>query len=207
MERQDCAHHRRRLALEARGANVIATDMADFDVTDAAAFRRVVSNIGRLDYLFNNASTAVAGEAHERTHEHWDYVLQVNLHGTINGILAAYPVMLRQKSGHIVNIASSPVSAPFLVPYAASKHAVVGLSTSLRIEAADYGARVSVVCPAAVERSKLAISHSARSSGGTRSAAAWSSGAMPFVHSRGPAYRFPKSSLKLSIIDSRAAKG
>lgn len=158
------------IALCARGATVIAADIdvaaaqkltgctaAHLDVTNAVEFGEVISRIvethGRLDYLFNNAGTAVAGEAQEQTIEHWDRVLQVNVYGTVNGVLAAYPLMLRQKSGHIVNVASLAglAAGPFLVPYAASKHAAVGLSTSLRVEAADYGVRVSVVCPAAVE--------------------------------------------------------
>lgn len=158
------------IALAERGASVIVTDVdaaaadgvsrsiphatsASLDVTDAAAFARVVEQAGRLDFLFNNAGTAVAGEAHELKQEHWERVLRVNVHGVVNGILAAYPMMTRQRSGHIVNIASlaGVAPAPFLVPYAASKHAVVGLSTSLRAEAVEHGVRVTVVCPAAVE--------------------------------------------------------
>ena len=161
-------------ALGARGAFVVASDLdgaaaADaaraipagtpvtLDVRDAAAFAAVVSQIvrdrGRLDFLFGNAGTGVAGETQELTRAHWDRVLDVNLYGVINGILAAYPVMVRQRSGHIVNVASLAGlgAAPFLVPYAASKHAVVGLSRSLRAEAVDHGVRVSVLCPAAVE--------------------------------------------------------
>ena len=62
---------------------------------------------------------------------------------------AAYPVMLKQGYGHIVNTASMAGLCPFPmgVSYAATKHAVVGLSTSLRIEAAEAGIRVSVFCP------------------------------------------------------------
>jgi short-subunit dehydrogenase len=57
--------------------------------------------------------------------------------------------MLRQRSGHIVNTASAAglLATPMMAPYGAAKHAVVGLSRSLRAEAADHGVRVSVVCP------------------------------------------------------------
>ena len=67
----------------------------------------------------------------------------------VNGVQAAYPVMRTQGYGHIVNTASMAglCPAPMAVSYAATKHAVVGLSTSLRIEAAEAGLRVSVLCP------------------------------------------------------------
>jgi NAD(P)-dependent dehydrogenase (short-subunit alcohol dehydrogenase family) len=77
----------------------------------------------------------------------------VNLRGVIHGVQAAYPRMLRQGHGHIVNTASlaglAPV--PLLTPYAMTKHAIVGLSVSLRAEAAARGVRVSVVCPGVID--------------------------------------------------------
>ncbi|MGY1826335.1 SDR family NAD(P)-dependent oxidoreductase [Blastococcus sp. SYSU DS0541] len=70
---------------------------------------------------------------------------------------AAYPVMLRQGSGHIVNVASVAglLPNPGFTPYAATKWAVVGLSLSLRGEAASRGVRVSVVCPGGVDTPML----------------------------------------------------
>ena len=75
--------------------------------------------------------------------------MNVNLWGVIHGVHAALPVMLRQGSGQIVNIASAAglVPRPGMVPYAATKFAVVGLSTSLRYEVEDLGIRVNAVCP------------------------------------------------------------
>ena len=95
----------------------------------------------------------MGGEAYEIDHSHWDRILDINVKGVINGVLAAYPVMVRQGFGHIVNTASLAGlgPAPLLAPYAMTKHAVVGLSTSLRIEAKRYGVNVSVLCPAAIE--------------------------------------------------------
>jgi NAD(P)-dependent dehydrogenase (short-subunit alcohol dehydrogenase family) len=150
-------------ALGARGATVIATDLHGgggvrvLDVRDEEAFRRLADDVaaqhGAIDFLFNNAGTGVAGEAHELRAEHWHHVLDVNLGGTINGILAVYPRMRERGTGHIVNVASLAGlgAAPFLAPYAASKHAIVGLSISLRAEAADAGVAVNVVCPAAID--------------------------------------------------------
>jgi short-subunit dehydrogenase len=79
----------------------------------------------------------------------------VDLCRVIYGTLAAYPIMTRQGFGHIVNTSSAAglLPGPFNAPYNTSKHAVVGLSLSLRIEAADLGVKVSVVCPGFVRTS------------------------------------------------------
>jgi NAD(P)-dependent dehydrogenase (short-subunit alcohol dehydrogenase family) len=73
----------------------------------------------------------------------------VDLHGVLYGTLAAYPIMMEQGFGHIVNTSSRAglVPTPLNVPYCAAKYAVVGLSLSLRLEGADLGVKVSVVCP------------------------------------------------------------
>jgi NAD(P)-dependent dehydrogenase (short-subunit alcohol dehydrogenase family) len=83
--------------------------------------------------------------------EDWYRVLDVNLRGVVHGVQAAYPIMLRQGFGHIVNTASVAGLFPYplLVGYTATKHSVVGLTISLRIEAAA-GVRVSVLRPALV---------------------------------------------------------
>jgi NAD(P)-dependent dehydrogenase (short-subunit alcohol dehydrogenase family) len=114
---------------------------------------RTVRDFGRLDLMFNNAGVGIVGEVRDMTADHWRRVMDVNLWGAINGTLAAYSVMVEQGSGAIVNIASIAglLPIPALTAYAAAKHAVVGLSTSLRPEAADLGVQVSVVCPGAVE--------------------------------------------------------
>jgi len=141
-------------AIAARGGKVEA---APLDVTDAEAFGRLVADTaskqGRLDYLFNNAGVAVGGEAADLDAEAWNRVLEVNLFGVINGVRAAYPLMIAQGFGHIVNTASAAGLVPFpmQLPYTTSKFAVVGLSQALRTEAHDLGVRVSVVCPGLIE--------------------------------------------------------
>lgn len=127
------------------------------DVTRGADVKALVHEIvdlrGSLDYMFNNAGIATAGEVRDLAVEHWQAVLAVNLWGAIHGSTAAYEVMVRQKSGHIINMASMAglVPLPLSAPYSTSKHAVVGLSTTLRAEGADLGVKVSVVCPAFVK--------------------------------------------------------
>ena len=114
-----------------------------------ALVEETVRQHGRLDYVFNNAGIAVVGEVRDMGLEHWRRILDVNLWGVIHGTMAAYPAMVRQGFGHIVNTASAAglVPVPMLTAYAATKHAVVGLSLSLRGEAAALGVKVSVVCP------------------------------------------------------------
>jgi NAD(P)-dependent dehydrogenase (short-subunit alcohol dehydrogenase family) len=142
-------------ALVAAGAGAEA---ATLDVTRAedvqALVERVARERGRLDLLFNNAGVGVAGEARELTVAHWARVLDVNLRGVVHGVAAAFPLMARQGSGHIVNTASIMgilPATPLLAPYGASKHAVVSLSRTLRVEGADLGVRVSVACPGMVD--------------------------------------------------------
>jgi NADP-dependent 3-hydroxy acid dehydrogenase YdfG len=71
--------------------------------------------------------------------EHWQKVIGVNLMGVIYGTTYAYSVMVRQQFGHIINIASLAglIGYPMNTPYATTKYGVVGLSTSLRQEAAE----------------------------------------------------------------------
>lgn len=127
------------------------------DVTDAEAVQRAVdetvARFGRLDHLFNNAGVGGTLPFLEATMEHWQRIVGLNLMGVIHGVQAAYPVMVRQGSGHIVNTAS--VSGLIPVPgqtlYNTTKYAVVGLSHTLRPEAARFGVRVTVVCPGPVQ--------------------------------------------------------
>jgi NAD(P)-dependent dehydrogenase (short-subunit alcohol dehydrogenase family) len=137
-------------AITQRGGRACA---AHVDVSKEEDVRQLVdetvSAYGHLDYLFNNAGIVIGGDARDLTSEQWRRVLDVNFYGVLYGTLAAYPVMLKQGSGHIVNTASAAglLPGPGNAPYCASKHAIVGLSRSLRFEAADLGVNVSVVCP------------------------------------------------------------
>ncbi|RAY10629.1 short-chain dehydrogenase [Actinomadura craniellae] len=130
---------------------------AALDVSDAdavlALYRDVRDEHGRLDLVFNNAGISIGGLAEEMTLDHWNRAIDINLKGVVHGVHAAYPIMLEQGSGHIVNTASLAglVPMPMGIPYTATKHAVVGLSLGLRAEAAERGVKVSVVCPGFVD--------------------------------------------------------
>lgn len=150
-------------ALKAQGAVVVAADLAPgaggtaLDVTDAAAVQALVDAVvaehGRLDLLFNNAGITFIGETQDITLEQWNKIIDVNIRGVVHGVAAAYPQMIRQGSGHIINTASMGglMAAGLITSYVTTKHAVVGLSAALRSEAAAHGVGVTVVCPAAVD--------------------------------------------------------
>jgi NAD(P)-dependent dehydrogenase (short-subunit alcohol dehydrogenase family) len=162
-------------ALAAEGAEVLCTDIdaaaaertaaalganaraARLDVTDAAAVQAtvdaVVDRAGRLDLMFNNAGIVWGGDTELLTLDQWNAIIDINIRGVVHGVAAAYPQMVEQGHGHIVNTASMAglTAAGQVTSYVMTKHAVVGLSMALRSEAAARGVSVLVVCPAAVE--------------------------------------------------------
>ncbi len=127
------------------------------DVSDAAAFQKLVDDTAaehdRLDYLFNNAGIAIAGEERDVSLDDWNKVLDVDLHGVVHGVRAAYALMVRQGYGHIVNTASLAglVPAPGEISYTTAKYGVVGMSHALRAEGARLGVKVTVVCPGFID--------------------------------------------------------
>jgi NAD(P)-dependent dehydrogenase (short-subunit alcohol dehydrogenase family) len=141
-------------AIQRKGGRAEATEL---DVTSAEDVQRVIDETvakhGRLDLIFNNAGVAAGGEARDLSLADWRRIVDVNLMGVIYGTTAAYAVMVKQGFGHIVNTASLAglLGAPFMVPYSATKHAVVGLSKSLRSEAADLGVKVTAICPGYIQ--------------------------------------------------------
>lgn len=127
------------------------------DVRSLDAFRAHIKEVnntcGQLDALFNNAGIAVGGIAHELDASHFDVCAAINITGVSNGVVAAYPGMVARRSGLIVNTASAAglLALPSLTPYAMSKHAVVGLSKSLRIEGAEHNVQICALCPTAID--------------------------------------------------------
>ncbi len=152
-------------AVDEVAAQIVASgghaESATLDVRDMTGFAklvdRVVADHGRLDVIFNNAGIGVGGPIEDLTEQHWQRIVDVNIMGVVHGIRAAYPHMIAQGEGHIVNTASLAglVPSPMLAPYAMTKHAVVGLSLSLRAEAALHGVRVSALCPGPTETAIL----------------------------------------------------
>lgn len=138
------------------GARAVA-----LDVTDAAAFEAAVDAVeaeAPLRLLVNNAGVGPrdADRGSYPTAE-WNRVVGINLMGVVHGVNAAYPRMRGRGSGVILNVASLAglVAGPGLGPYAATKHAVVGLSLGLRADAVPFGVRVSALCPSWVDTAIL----------------------------------------------------
>jgi NAD(P)-dependent dehydrogenase (short-subunit alcohol dehydrogenase family) len=150
-----------RVAADIRASGGRST-ASEVDVRSLPSLTRVVQKaIGRtgaVDYFFNNAGIGVGGEVLQNSVDDWRYIVDVNLMGVVHGIHAAYPRMVEQGFGHIVSTASMAglMPTPLTASYGATKAAVVALSRALRIEAAEYGVRVSVICPGVIRTPILA---------------------------------------------------
>jgi NAD(P)-dependent dehydrogenase (short-subunit alcohol dehydrogenase family) len=108
---------------------------------------------GRIDVLINNAGVGVDGEFKDMTLGHWQHVMDVNLWGVVYGTYFVYPIMIEQSYGQIVNVSSLAGLLPggLMTSYAASKHAVTGLTLGLRAEARQYGIKVNLLAPGFME--------------------------------------------------------
>ena len=134
-------------------AEELSCDITDLRSVEAAA-RYVDQNFGRLDILVNNAGVrGVEGPLHQMPPESWDQVLNTNLRGVYFCIRAFAPLMIRARSGHIINISSlaGKNALPNGAAYAASKWGLNGLSYSVAEELRTHNIRVSVVCPGSVD--------------------------------------------------------
>jgi SDR family mycofactocin-dependent oxidoreductase len=126
------------------------------DVRDDTAVQRAVdgtvSTFGRIDILFNNAGICAYGLAHELTEEAWDAMLDINLKGAWLVARRIIPIMMRQRSGVIINNSSVAGLRGMarLSHYAASKWGLTGLTKSWAIELAPYGIRVNSLHPTGV---------------------------------------------------------
>lgn len=146
-------------AIVQAGGKAVALPMDMRDRTQIrAAIDEVVARHGRLDFFFNCAGVAYIGEFDGADDDLIENVLKVNAGGPVFGSLYAYKQMKTQQGGgHILNVSSMAgiVPTPGIAVYSATKHAVVGLSTSLRYEAEKFGVGVSVVCMGLVKSEML----------------------------------------------------
>lgn len=131
----------------------VACEGVALDVTRADEVAALVRRLGELDLLVNNAGIGLIGEARDLSVDEWRRVLDVNLLGVVHGVAAAYPRMCARGQGTLVNVASIMgfLPAPMMAPYAASKHAVIGLTKALRAEASSLGVRVTLACPGFID--------------------------------------------------------
>ena len=111
--------------------------------------KQVVARLGPIDALINNAGIITVGPLDAMTREDFERAMRTNFWGPLNAILAVLPDMRARRMGRIVNVASigGKISVPHLIPYSASKFALVGLSEGLRTELARDGIQVVTICP------------------------------------------------------------
>jgi NAD(P)-dependent dehydrogenase (short-subunit alcohol dehydrogenase family) len=123
------------------------------DVTDREQVDAMVGivqrHFGTIDVLINNAGIIQVGPVELMTHDDYARAMNVHFWGPLYTVLAVLPAMRRRREGRIVNIASigGKLSMPHLLPYNASKFALVGLSEGLRAELAKERITVTTVCP------------------------------------------------------------
>lgn len=134
-------------------ARAMACDVSDLESVLALA-ATIERDFGRIDILVNNAGVgSFAAPLHEMTPQAWEKVLNTNLRGVFYCVRSFAPLMIRAKTGHIVNISSlaGKNALPNGAAYAASKWGLNGLSYSIAEELRGHGIRVSVVCPGSVD--------------------------------------------------------
>lgn len=148
------------------GINAVANEILDrggqatprhVNVADRGQLATVIDEVvrehGRLDLIFNNAGVAIFGDYENVTLDDWDKVIDVNLKGVAYGSKLAYDQMVKQGGGQIVNTASVAglVPVPLQAHYVATKHAIVGMDKTLRIEAPRHNISITTFCPAFIE--------------------------------------------------------
>jgi NADP-dependent 3-hydroxy acid dehydrogenase YdfG len=137
------------------------------DVTDDADWMRarqwVEDTWQGLDVLVNNAGVAAGGRMELIPMADWDWIIELNLKSVIRGCRTFIPLLKKQASGHIVNVASLAgiANSPSMANYNVTKAAVISLSQTLRYELAPYGIGTSVVTPAFVKTNLAASMRSA----------------------------------------------
>ena len=123
------------------------------DVTKPADLDNVLKKVldvwKGVDILINNAGVASAGWFEKIPLEKWDWIIGLNTNSIIHGCRSFIPYFKEQKTGYIVNVASSAgiASLPEMASYNATKAAAISLSETLRIEMAKFNIGVTVVCP------------------------------------------------------------
>jgi short-subunit dehydrogenase len=144
-------------AVAAPGSGSGSITPIKLDVSQLQDFRAAIDQVlevhGRLDIFINNAGIALAGDFNDTELSEIEKIVNINLWSVIYGTKLAYAQMIKQGHGCIVNVSSSGgmMPVPNQAMYSAIKHAVIGLTHSLREEAEQYGVNVCAVLPGMVQ--------------------------------------------------------
>ena len=129
-------------------AKAYASDAASFS-SAAEVIAEVMKDFGRIDVLVNNAGITKDGLLMRMTEEQWDVVINTNLKSAFNYVHAITPIMMRQRSGSIINMTSvvGISGNAGQANYAASKAGMIGLTKSVAKELGSRGVRVNAIAP------------------------------------------------------------
>ena len=125
-----------------------ASNAADFEATQEVV-AQVLADFGRIDILVNNAGITKDGLVMRMSEQQWDAVIAVNMKSAFNFLHAVVPVMARQRSGSIINMASiaGQTGNPGQVNYAASKAGLIAMAKSVAKEMGPRGIRANAIAP------------------------------------------------------------
>lgn len=137
------------LGVKAKG---YASNAASFEDT-ARVVSEIVAEFGKVDVLVNNAGITKDGLMMRMTEQQWDAVINVNLKSAFNFIHACTPIMMKQKSGSIINMSSvvGVSGNAGQTNYSASKAGMIGLAKSIAKEVGSRGIRANAVAPGFIE--------------------------------------------------------
>ena len=138
--------------IRAAGGTALA-DATDVSTNGGAIVGKALKEFGRLDAVINNAGIASGGDVSEQDADTVRRVVDVHLHGAVNVLRAAWPVMVAQRGGRIVNTSSSSVfGMPGTFAYISAKGGLFGLTRALAQDGKRHGIRVNAVMPTAYSR-------------------------------------------------------
>lgn len=134
-----------------------ASDASNFEETEKIV-NKIKEDFGRIDILVNNAGITKDGLMLRMTEQQWDLVLKINLKSAFNFIHAVLPIMLRQRGGSIINMASvvGVHGNAGQSNYAASKAGMIALAKSVAQEVGSRGIRANAIAPGFIETAMTA---------------------------------------------------
>jgi 2-keto-3-deoxy-L-fuconate dehydrogenase len=145
-------------ALQRVKAEVPAIQTVVLDVTNADQVKAFCDGLAKIDILFNCAGYVHAGTVLECSEEEWDFAHELNVKSMYRLIRGVLPVMVKQQSGSIINmasVASSIKGVPNRFVYSTTKAAVIGLTKAVAVDYVQHGVRCNAICPGTVHTPSL----------------------------------------------------